>query len=118
MNAQSSVTLHTGNRMPVMGLGTWQLTNDTAGTVQAAFGLGYRMIDTAEDYGTQPGIGEAIKRSGIDRSSVYLVAKIEETDDPTRPRANTWLNCNQNTPISCSFTGHHRRAWEKSYGGV
>jgi 2,5-diketo-D-gluconate reductase A len=82
MNGQSSVTLHTGNRMPVMGLGTWELTKDTAGTVQAAFALGYRMIDTAEDYGTQPGIGEAIKRSGIDRSSVYLVAKIEETDDP------------------------------------
>ena len=82
MNAQSSVTLHTGNRMPIMGLGTWELTKDTAGTVQAAFVLGYRMIDTAEDYRTQPGIGEAIKRSGIDRSRVYLVAKIEETDEP------------------------------------
>ncbi|WP_119303699.1 aldo/keto reductase family protein [Dongia deserti] len=82
MNPQSSVTLHTGNPMPVMGLGTWELTKNTAETVQAAFGLGYRMIDTSADYGTQPGIAEAIKRSGMDRSSVYLVAKIEETDDP------------------------------------
>lgn len=82
MNPQSSVTLHTGNPMPVMGLGTWQLTKNTAETVQAAFDLGYRMIDTAEDYGTQPGIAEAIKRSRIDRSSIYLVAKIEETDEP------------------------------------
>jgi diketogulonate reductase-like aldo/keto reductase len=82
MDLQSNVTLHTGNPMPVMGLGTWLLTKDTPGTIQAALGLGYRMIDTAADYGSQPGIGEAIKRSGTERGSVYLVAKIEETDEP------------------------------------
>ena len=81
MNKQSTIPLHTGNRMPILGLGTWQLTNDTAGTVAYALELGYRLIDTASDYGTQPGIGEAIKRTNIDRKSIYVVTKVEETDD-------------------------------------
>jgi 2,5-diketo-D-gluconate reductase A len=76
-----TVKLHTGNAMPVLGLGTWQLTRDTAGTVRAAIEMGYRMIDTAADYGTHAGIGEALKRSGIDRGNIYLVTKVEETDD-------------------------------------
>jgi len=67
--------------MPILGLGTWQLTKDTAGTVEAALRLGYRMIDTAEDYGTQPGIGEAIKRNATARDRIYVVTKVEETDD-------------------------------------
>ncbi|ADE16232.1 aldo/keto reductase [Nitrosococcus halophilus Nc 4] len=81
MNAQSSVQLRSGNAMPIFGLGTWQLTIDTAGTVAYALELGYRMIDTSSDYGTQPGIGEAIKRSKISRGSLYIVTKVEETDD-------------------------------------
>jgi 2,5-diketo-D-gluconate reductase A len=65
MDPQSTVTLHTGSRMPVVGLGTWELANDTAGTVVSG------------DYGTQPGIGEAIKRSGLERERIYLVTKVE-----------------------------------------
>ena len=67
--------------MPVLGLGTWQLTDDTAGTVEEALRLGYRMIDTSSDYGTHVGIGEAIRRSDVDRAQIYLVTKVEEDDD-------------------------------------
>lgn len=81
MNAKTTVTLRTGNEMPVMGLGTWQLTYRTAETISAALELGYRLIDTSGDYGTQPGIGEGLDRSNIDRSKVYVVTKVEETDD-------------------------------------
>ncbi|MGH7196411.1 MAG: aldo/keto reductase [Candidatus Saccharimonadales bacterium] len=81
MDINSDVTLQSGNKMPVLGLGTWQLTNDTAGTIVKALELGYRMIDTSGDYGTQPGVGEGIKRSGVGRSDFYLVTKVEETDD-------------------------------------
>lgn len=81
MKPKTEVMLRTGNRMPVLGLGTWQLTDETAETIAAALNLGYRMIDTASDYGTQAGIGEAFRRSGIERSGLYLVAKVEETDD-------------------------------------
>ena len=85
--AQASITrssdrkLRTGTPMPVMGLGTYQLTEDTAGVIQGALELGYRLIDTSGDYGTQPGIGQGIRRSGVARSDVYLVTKVEETDD-------------------------------------
>lgn len=81
MDISSAVTLHTGNTMPVMGLGTWQLTNDTPTVVATALGLGYPMIDTASDYGTQPGIGEGIKRSGAAREEYYMVIKVEEMDN-------------------------------------
>ncbi|WEX74355.1 aldo/keto reductase [Sinorhizobium numidicum] len=73
--------LHTGNRMPVLGVGTWQLTNDTAGTIATALTLGYRMIDTSGDYGTQPGIADGINRSGMERADFYLVTKVEEVGD-------------------------------------
>lgn len=84
LNPQSSVRLHTGRAMPVLGLGTWQLTDDTAGTVAEALKLGYPMIDTSGDYGTQPGIGEGIRKAGVDRGAFYLVTKIEEDDDVPR----------------------------------
>ena len=67
--------------MPVLGLGTWQLTHDTAGTVEEALRRGYRMIDTSGDYGTQSGVGEAIRRSGVDRSDIFIVTKVEEDED-------------------------------------
>ena len=81
MDLSSLIQLHTGNRMPILGLGTWQLTHETARTVRAAFDLGYRMVDTSGDYGTQSAIGEAIRASGLDRDDIYLVTKVEETED-------------------------------------
>lgn len=81
MDPRSTLTLNTGRRMPVFGLGTWKLTRDTAGTVEEALRLGYRMIDTAVDYGSEEGIGEALERSGVAREDIYLVDKIEEDED-------------------------------------
>lgn len=81
MDKRSTMQLHTGNSIPVMGLGTWQLTDDTADTIAYALELGYPMIDTSSDYGTQAGVGVGIKKSGIRRKDVYVVTKVEETDD-------------------------------------
>lgn len=81
MEAESTVRLRTGSRMPILGLGTWQLTDDTTGAVVEALRLGYRMIDTAVDYRTQPGIGEALRRSPVPREDVFLVTKVEEHED-------------------------------------
>ena len=81
MNTDSTITLRTGRTMPVLGLGTWQLTDDTAGTVEEALELGYRLIDTSGDYGTQPGIGEALRQTDVLRERIYLVTKVEEDED-------------------------------------
>ncbi len=75
--------------MPPLGLGTWQLFYDTANTVLYALELGYRLIDTSSDYGTQPSIGEAIRNSGLKRKEIYLTTKAEETDNAyERTKAN------------------------------
>lgn len=81
MNIGSTIRLLSGNRMPIMGLGTWQLTRDTSGTITSALQMGYPMIDTSGDYGTQSGIARGIQHSGVGRHDFYLVTKIEETDD-------------------------------------
>jgi diketogulonate reductase-like aldo/keto reductase len=81
MNAQSRISLRSGNKMPIIGLGTWQLTKQTAETIAKALHMGYRMVDTSGDYGTQAGVGRGIRISGMDRDDIYVVTKVEETDD-------------------------------------
>lgn len=77
---RSTRDLRSGNRMPVLGVGTWRL-EETENVIEQALTIGYRMIDTSGDYGTQPGIGEGIRKSGVDRSDIYIVTKVEETGD-------------------------------------
>lgn len=79
--SQQTITLRSGHKMPALGLGTWQLTDHTADTVVAALDKGYRMIDTSGDYGTQPGIGKGLGRTSLDRADIFIVTKVEETDD-------------------------------------
>lgn len=81
MDMNSKITLHTGRKMPIMGLGTWELIKDTADTIAKALLLGYPMIDTSGDYGTQPGIGDGIRKSRMSRDDFYLVTKVEENED-------------------------------------
>jgi 2,5-diketo-D-gluconate reductase A len=77
----STVRLLSGRRMPALGFGTWQLKHHTAETVRQALEAGYRLIDTSADYHTQRGIGEALRDFGIARDEVFVVTKIEESDD-------------------------------------
>ncbi|MFA5136719.1 MAG: aldo/keto reductase [Patescibacteria group bacterium] len=81
MDKQSKRRLQSGNIMPIIGLGTWQLKNDTEDTVAYALNNGYILIDTSSDYGTQPGVGQGIRKSKKKRSDIYLTTKVEETDD-------------------------------------
>jgi 2,5-diketo-D-gluconate reductase A len=76
-----TVTLLSGRQMPVLGLGTYQLTHHTVDSVAQAIEAGYRLIDTSGGYHTQRGIGEAIRDSGVRREAMFLVTKIEDTED-------------------------------------
>jgi diketogulonate reductase-like aldo/keto reductase len=80
-SAKSTLRLRSGRKIPVLGLGTWQLRRETAATVARAFDLGYCMVDTSGDYGTQPGIGKVLKKHAHARDSLFIVTKVEETDD-------------------------------------
>jgi diketogulonate reductase-like aldo/keto reductase len=78
---EATLNLHTGSVMPALGLGTWELKHHTAATVLQALEAGYRMIDTSADYHTQRGIGAALGDFDGDREDIFIVTKIEETDD-------------------------------------
>jgi 2,5-diketo-D-gluconate reductase A len=73
--------LPSGHRMPLMGLGTWNLTVRTVETLCNALELGFRMIDTAPDYHTQRGIGDAVRACGFERDAVFIVTKIGPAED-------------------------------------
>lgn len=66
--------------MPALGLGTWQLDR-AAEAVEDALEIGYRMIDTSGDYGTQPAVGEGVASSSLPREEIFLVTKVEEYED-------------------------------------
>lgn len=65
-------------KVPVLGLGTAQITGDECiNTVKQALDIGYRHIDTAQLYGNESEIGEAIENSRIDRDKLFIVTKIK-----------------------------------------
>jgi len=73
--------LPSGNRMPLIGLGTRDLTVRTVETLCNALELGFRMIDTAADYHTQRGIGDAIRACGFERDAIFITTKVEPDED-------------------------------------
>ena len=77
----NTVTLNTGVVMPAMGFGVFQTPPEaTADAVAEALRVGYRLIDTAAAYGNERGVGEGIRRSGLDRSEVFIETKIWISD--------------------------------------
>jgi 2,5-diketo-D-gluconate reductase B len=72
-----SIKLQSGYEMPVVGLGTWELTGKLCiQAVREALELGYRHIDTAYIYGNQREIAEAIQGSPVERSEIFITSKV------------------------------------------
>ncbi|CAD6569513.1 MAG: hypothetical protein ASARMPREDX12_008944 [Alectoria sarmentosa] len=69
-------TLNTGAEIPAVGFGTWQDVSAQEDAVTEALKAGYRHIDTARIYGTEPAVGAAIKKSGIPRSEIFITTKL------------------------------------------
>ena len=69
-----TLTLANGITIPSIGFGTWQTPDGetAAEAVKNAIDAGYRHIDTAQAYGNEKGVGEGIKRSGIDRKELFV----------------------------------------------
>jgi 2,5-diketo-D-gluconate reductase A len=72
-----TVTLSDGQTIPQLGLGVWQVDPGiTARVVRDAIGAGYRLIDTAEGYDNEQGVGEAIKSGGVKREELFITSKL------------------------------------------
>jgi 2,5-diketo-D-gluconate reductase A len=69
--------LNNGQPIPQLGFGVFLVApEDTAEAVSTALEVGYRHIDTAEMYGNEKEVGEAIAKSGLDRSEVFVTSKL------------------------------------------
>ena len=81
VSPESNHELPSGNRMPLLGLGTRDLNVHTVDTVCSALELGFRMLDTSPQYHTQRGIGDAIRACGFERHDIFVITKIEPSKD-------------------------------------
>jgi 2,5-diketo-D-gluconate reductase A len=75
-----NIELNDGHSIPQLGFGVFQIDPaETERAVRAALEVGYRHIDTAEMYGNERGVGEAIRASGLDRGEVYVTSKLNNS---------------------------------------
>jgi 2,5-diketo-D-gluconate reductase A len=69
--------LDVGEGFPRLGFGTFQITpGETVRAVSHALGVGYRHVDTAQMYGNEHEVGEAVRASGLDRAAVFITSKL------------------------------------------
>jgi 2,5-diketo-D-gluconate reductase A len=77
MAAVPNIQLNDGNTIPQLGFGTYQIKpEDTVASVLQAFEVGYRHIDTAEMYGNERQVGEAIQQSDLTRADIFVTSKL------------------------------------------
>jgi 2,5-diketo-D-gluconate reductase A len=75
------ITLSDGNEIPQFGLGVFQVPpSDTARVCLEAFAAGYRMIDTAEGYYNEQGVGDAIAQTDVPREELFITSKLANSE--------------------------------------
>jgi 2,5-diketo-D-gluconate reductase A len=75
-----NITLNNGVEIPQLGFGVFQIEpKDTKDATLAALEVGYRHIDTAEMYGNEKEVGEAVRASGIDRGEIFVTSKLNNS---------------------------------------
>ncbi|MGR3742448.1 aldo/keto reductase [Companilactobacillus sp. DQM5] len=85
MDLNTKITLNNGIEIPVLGLGVWKTSNkDATNSVKLAVKNGYRLIDTAKQYGNEAGVGqgitEALKENNLKREDIFLTTKVFNGD--------------------------------------
>lgn len=74
---QETYTLSNGKEIPKLGLGTWFIEdNKAAEAVKEAVKAGYRLIDTAQAYGNERGVGEGVRTCGVAREELFVASKV------------------------------------------
>jgi len=89
MSDVPSIQLNDGNSIPQLGFGVFQIPpEDTVEATKLALEIGYRHIDTAEMYGNEREVGEAVRASGLDRGDVFVTSKLNNSyHEPDEARA-------------------------------
>ena len=77
MEDERTFVLADGNEVPMLGLGVWQTPKgpECVNAVRWALELGYRHIDTAQAYGNEESVGQALRESGVPREDVFVTTK-------------------------------------------
>lgn len=106
MTAIPDIMLNNGQRIPQFGFGVFQVRpQDTIDAVTTALQADYRHIDTAQMYGNEKEVGEAIARSGLARDEVFVTSKLSNAahrpDDARRPSTARWPR-SASTTSTCS----------------
>jgi 2,5-diketo-D-gluconate reductase A len=71
------ISLNDGHSIPQLGFGTWQVDDVKAPEIiGAAINAGYRLIDTAANYGNEAGVGRALVRTAVPRNQLYVTTKL------------------------------------------
>lgn len=84
-----TITLNNGIQMPLLGYGVFRVAPEEAERcVSDALQVGYRMIDTAQAYNNEDGVGAAISKSGIKREDMNLIAPLNQQDTGFRDFAD------------------------------
>ena len=88
MNKVPAIPLNDGNAIPQLGFGVYQIPpEETARAVGRALEIGYRHVDTAEMYGNEGPVGEAVRASSLDRGDVFVTSKLSNAfHDPQDAR--------------------------------
>lgn len=87
------VTLNNGVEMPILGFGVMQIMGDECeAAVINAIKAGYRLFDTAELYGNEQAVGNAIKRSGIPREELFITTKFGSKEAGYEKTKNAFQN--------------------------
>ncbi|KAH6646559.1 NADP-dependent oxidoreductase domain-containing protein [Truncatella angustata] len=77
-HTKKTYTLASGDKMPAIGLGTWQSPQDaTSKAVKAAIDAGYRYIDTAYAYGNESEVGKGVRDAGVPREQLWITTKLD-----------------------------------------
>jgi 2,5-diketo-D-gluconate reductase A len=84
-----TLTLNNGVEIPQLGFGVFQIPPDeTVAATRTALDIGYRHIDTAQMYGNETEVGQAVRESGLDRAEVFVTSKLnnnrQDRDDILR----------------------------------
>jgi 2,5-diketo-D-gluconate reductase A len=75
--AVPDLPLNSGQTIPQLGFGVFKIDPaETADAVAEALKVGYRHLDTAEMYGNEKEVGEAVRASGLDRGEVFITSKL------------------------------------------